>query len=1016
MLPDDLKKGLHKSLLAASLFLVLGAAQAATTYTFPGHLPSTCSGSAGTYVCNGLNLSYQDTILIASPKPATITINGNFSTNQNQINAAGAASDLTFIVTGTLDLNWNSVLNANVRAHKLDGDSSVTIGGDITAEDDITLGYQAQVGGAIHSTSGKVQISSSVTVSGGITADKDVTINSNSQVGGAVISTSGKVDVSSSVSIGGGITAEKDVTVNSDSQVGGAIASADGDVEISTSVTVNGSVSADEDITIGSQSQIAGDVTSASEDIQLSSNVTVTGSLLAEDNISLGFQDAITGSIRSTSGKIQTNGEVSITGDVFAPKDVEIGERSQIAGSITTTSHGDVTLYYRAVVCGDITTDSGDVDLASEAKVGGNIASDSGDVTLGWLAQVGGSVTTGGSVHNNGGTINDSGVSLPAFCASYFPGGSAPSGFNAFETSTAANAVTGVIKTKVAGESFNLAVVALDDTPAVKTDFESTVSIQLVNGSGSTDCASRSAIGAVGSVSFSMANQGRVNVAFTESNAWQDVLVRMTYVPTSGSAVVACSTDHFAIRPDVLAVAVTDNDWETAGTARTLNSSTADGNVTHKAGKPFTVTATAYNKAGAITSNYAGAPAAVFVRSQLPYQETCTSCTLSGVSFGGSGGTVVSHTGQYSEVGVFVMALQDLDFAAIDAGDGSTQTERMIGSDEITVGRFIPDHFTLLAGSTVAAACMAGGFTYMDQPFNRLTFTVESRNAGDAVTQNYNDTLARGMVAVVAENADSGTGLQTRLEGIPGTAWASGRFIFDAADIYFRRRTIVKDASVEPDGPFDALQFGLNLSDPDGVLLEGRNMNAATSGDCIAAGNCDSQRIGDISGSAQTTRVRFGRLKLSNAYGSERLSLPMSMVAQFYNGSFFATNTLDSCTVIATANLAMHGYTGGVDNTNMSVAQNAGIGTPIVDGAGQITLAPPNPSGAAGGVTLCVALDNVLTPACNANTPAALPWLRGRWTPGNAAYTDDPTGHASFGMYKNSSQGSGTTIYMRELY
>ncbi|WP_305219816.1 hypothetical protein, partial [Klebsiella pneumoniae] len=64
-------------LLALLCLAVLPLHAGAAAYTFPGALPAGCNGSGGSYTCSGLTLAYGDTVTIASPKPATIQVNGN---------------------------------------------------------------------------------------------------------------------------------------------------------------------------------------------------------------------------------------------------------------------------------------------------------------------------------------------------------------------------------------------------------------------------------------------------------------------------------------------------------------------------------------------------------------------------------------------------------------------------------------------------------------------------------------------------------------------------------------------------------------------------------------------------------------------------------------------------------------------------------------------------------------------------------------------------------------------------
>ncbi|MEA5097987.1 MAG: DUF6701 domain-containing protein, partial [Burkholderiaceae bacterium] len=341
----------------------------------------------------------------------------------------------------------------------------------------------------------------------------------------------------------------------------------------------------------------------------------------------------------------------------------------------------------------------------------------------------------------------------------------------------------------------------------------------------------------------------------------------------------------------------------------------------------------------------------------------------------------------------------------------STPDERTITSSEISVGRFVPDHFTLVDSSVVTPACtaVAPGFTYMDQPFGGFSFTLEARNKDGNRTANYHATgtnnLANGTVSLLAENNDAGKNLSGRLASIPATSWVSGAFIVDTGAVTFNRAAV-------PDGPYDALQFGVKVNDPDGVVLEGLNMNADTAGSCIAANTCDGKQIGG------PTQVRFGRLRLTNAYGSPRLNLPIPMRAEYYNGTTFVTNTLDSCTTISRSNIAMPAYRGGVSSANMTVTQNVTAGSTFAAGIGRLTLARPNPAATRkGSVDVCVDLgtDVPVTPArCVAATPVALPWLKGRWT-GNG-YDDDPVSRATFGIYKKSLGRGAEMIYFREMY
>ena len=165
--------------------------------------------------------------------------------------------------------------------------------------------------------------------------------------------------------------------------------------------------------------------------------------------------------------------------------------------------------------------------------------------------------------------------------------------------------------------------------------------------------------------------------------------------------------------------------------------------------------------------------------------------------------------------------------------------------------------------------------------------------------------------------------------------------------------------------------------------------------------------------------MRFGRLALSNANGSQLSTLPVQVEAQYWLGApsnTFVTNTADTCTSIAAGNVAMSNFT---DNLSGSpTCETAASGGGVLS-AGRRTLllaAPGNANN--GGVNLTVnlaasAAGTTCTTAGGAPvaaTTANLPHLQGNWTGG--AYSVNPSGRATFGVYK----GAGEVIFIRENF
>lgn len=636
--------------------------------------------------------------------------------------------------------------------------------------------------------------------------------------------------------------------------------------------------------------------------------------------------------------------------------------------------------------------------------------------------------------------------------------------FNAFDTGTATGSASGVLRTRVAGNPFGFAIVALTAAPAVSTGFTGTVKVELVDGTNSaTSCSALPLVQPLANQTFTSADGGRITVSnVSQANAWKNVRVRISH-PATAPTIISCSTDPFAIRPNGLAVTVTDANPETAGTARTLNNTAVPGGVVHKAGRFFTVRAAAQNAAGAITTNYAGS--LVATASQCAATGGVCPPSLGMLDFGSvtaGAGVLTTDTASYSEAGAFSLLLQDRTFSDVDASDGSTAAERYISSAATTVGRFVPDHFAVSAVTitprTDIAACSTSSFTYMGEPFS-ARYTLTARNAANATVSNYAGALATlspanpshlqlaavdassNLTATVSGVTSSGparvttaaahglaTGNRVYLSGVLGMngvnnalyavtvvdannftigidtsasgsyqsggtvsrlsvassigSWASG-----TAEV---TSTLALQRAVQPDGPFSALQVGIAPRDPDGVTLPAGMLDL----DADKSGSSERFRLGGMP-------ARFGRLRLSNAHGSELLNLPVPMQLQFWNGSFFQTNADDSCSSIAPASIRLVNHLGGISASNMTTGGNVGIANPVAGGIGRLTLAKPSPLPSPrqkGSVDVTVDL-------LSENKP----YLQGKWA--GAAYDRDPRARATFGIYKG-----GPVIYLREMY
>ena len=596
-----------------------------------------------------------------------------------------------------------------------------------------------------------------------------------------------------------------------------------------------------------------------------------------------------------------------------------------------------------------------------------------------------------------------------ASCASTVPGR-----FNAYEpVAVPPYPTTGSIRTKVSGTSFPLDIVALDAAgTAIETGFNDNVKIELVGNAtdinvpldGNGCPTSYTVLNTI--ASQALVNGRAASVGFAAvANAWRDARVRISW-PVAAPTVVRCSADRFAVRPDAFAnFSVSDTDWQSAGTARALNDVTF-GSVTHKAGRPFSVRADAVNSASVITGNYAGSPTATL--------SACggVACTAGfgalslATAFGA--GQLASDVASYNEAGSFSLQMTDDTFASVDAADGSTAAERNITSAVINAGRFVPDHFAAAFNAPVfGTACGAGSFTYVGQAFNYTiapVIVLTAQGFANNTTTFYADPtkwwrITDASLTGKAYTAATGTLDSSGITGsdpvIAVTGSGTGTLTFaSGTGLFFTRTT--------PVAPFNAdISLSINVIDADGVAytVNPAAFGAATAGNGIAF--------------TVNKEMRFGRLRLANANGSELLPLSMRMTTQYYTaGAGFVDNVADNCTTIAAPNVGLGNYQPPLIATVPSIAGGA-----FVNGVKTLTLSAPG-AGNYGAVDVVIDLGPTTINTCIALAPVPAPtganlaFLRDLQYCSAGSYDRDPTARATFGAY----DVNRNFIYLRENY
>ncbi len=604
--------------------------------------------------------------------------------------------------------------------------------------------------------------------------------------------------------------------------------------------------------------------------------------------------------------------------------------------------------------------------------------------------------------------------------------------FNAVEN--LADPITGKIFTKLAGIAFTLDLVALNAArTAIDTTFKGAVIVDLLDSSDNTGALDATTgcrpVGAgaakwhiiqtIGNPQFLAADLGRKqNVSFTESNAWPDARIRITY-PTSGAVTLTgCSNDNFTIRPtSITSVASNMTNAATSGTPRAIAGSgtfdlTADTGLTGYTGTPKIDNTAVQAHASAIQNGSVSGTFPAAVSGTSTGTGAFTYSEVGNFQFLGTTTTAGTASGVYDDTFTTVDGASDCtaDFSNVLVG-GKYGCKFGITADAGFFGRFYPANFVLAPGTLtnrrIAACAPASSFTYAGEQF-RVTFTLTAKNgaATPATTQNYDPAAGfASFDAATIANLNFGavdladatppltaTALTASLTlGTSSGTWASGA-VTVTADLMLTR-------AAAPNGPFESFKLGIDPADADGVKLSSYDLDTT-----VPADTNDHGLVG-------TSIIRYGRLRLQNANGSQLISMPIPISAQYWNGSGFITNTDDNCTTIAVGNIAIGN------------PQPVGfvIGAPTVGGtfnSGVGSLRLPKPAGGArGSVDVAVNLTNSTTSvSCTAGLTstagANMAYLQGLWCTPPGTYTSDPTARATFGTYRNTDQ----FIYQRENF
>lgn len=450
-------------------------------------------------------------------------------------------------------------------------------------------------------------------------------------------------------------------------------------------------------------------------------------------------------------------------------------------------------------------------------------------------------------------------------------------------------------------------------------------------------------VSAYQAVSLTFNASGIASIPFNYTDVGAIRLHGQVSLPASGNnpAITLTGTSNqFVVKPYALAVS---NITSLTNVATPGTTTTGAGFVA--ANEKFKVLIQSRNFSGSPTPNFGNETtseknAITLTASTLvhPTDGTLTTLTNTG-SFSATtpAGTFVNPDIQWNQVGSIRITPSLTDSDYLSAGNIANYSD-----GNVVAGRFYPDHFTL-ANATIASACVGTGFnfSYMGQSFT-TQYRVEARSTNETVTTNYHESSSSSSVSSssaasstagcsigsgtasgtgyanvewVAENADNCVNLGARLTA-PATSWVNGvRQITATGTTNFARQN-----STAPDGPFESLQLGLRVTDTlDSRQLQALNMNPNTTGACAGAA-CTAITLG------APLVMRYGRVRLDDAFGPETATLPVNFLTEFWSGNVFIRNNVDSCTTILRSAIS---YPSGSIATpaNLTVALTGGTTT-----------------------------------------------------------------------------------------
>jgi hypothetical protein len=969
------------------LLLVGLPAQAATDYVFSSTgplLPVGCSinpASTNSYTCGVLTLAAGDTIAVGST-PVTITFTGAFTTAEsNLINISGAISDLNIITNGVLTLGANTILNANVTGTAaINIGIGSTIGGNLTASSTtgvVTLAVNTAVGGFIHTDAGAVTVGNSSTVGGDVrTVAGVVTLLTDINVGGDISTDAGAINIGDGSSTCGSVisTGAGIVTITTNIQVGGDVR------------TVAGA------ITIGAGSTVGGDVNPTGAGVVTLTNVLVGGKVETGAG-------AITLTDTRVYGTVAATGAGVVTLTNSTPEDTTLIVPTSSACSITSAFHHiqikhdgegltcateEVTLNACAdATCSTLYNGAIDVQLSINSIPDQTVTVYGGSTVVNFSFPNAGTATL--SVDNTYECKNGNLVS----CDMAFAEAGFLLNLDNHQSCTTPNLTIKAVKLSDSG---------LDCAPAYTGNQSVNFIFNYTNPISGTEVPSLAgtvmkAATVTQSRTIEFDGTGTADLSFNYQDAGQ---VRIDVSDGAAAGLTAASVTA-VVSPAKLIVASPDTNADCASGDATCSAFKA-------AGAKFNLNITASCNNDTVTKNFEMNNIPLTVTTVAPNIGNPVSLGVTSINVLKADNGIHKEINQtVSEVGVFTITATP----PVNGYFGET----IPAAVSTNIGRFIPDHFDVdITDNSFEDSCTtsASDFTYIGQPFtyfNAPELLITAKNRSGITTKNYTETGYQRLTAAnivrnfpIEDTSKDGTVVATKMvvsavtsdgnltkpTSNPSSNAGEMKYTFDSLDSF----TYSKNSNSE---------VGFFTSTYDIVINSIQDLDGANASTSLAFNVPSTNTV-----SPTGVNLRFARWQIENTFGSETSNLPIPMAIEYWNGSDFLTNTLDTCTAFDGGNvnnysLTLNDLNNPLLDTNLTPLSGNGN---FSLGLAELKIGKPT-DGTRGQVRL---------------TYDATPtWLQYDWGwsgTGTKVFDENPSAIATFGMYR----GDDRIIYMREVY